>query len=258
MKRSQAMTSSERSREASDTLQLAPAVGGQDSATGPLDDPGGSWPVRLWRGGTRRRRDLLAAGAIVLLLSVLGLPLGALWQILAPRVEMVRVDGGWAFTEENPEQYMGGDAVFAILGIAAGIVVALALYLGWRSRRGPLMLTGTVLGSILCQTVAWRFGRGGRDEYVASLEAVRVGWHTWRAPDLLMVDFHPFGSGEPGKVDTAWEALTGGDWSGMWDHLSLGVLASMGFAVAFVYTVCAGWSKYASLRAETAPGEDAA
>lgn len=252
------MTSSERSREESDTIELSPtpAAVAAGSAPQPLDGSGSSRPKRWWRRGSRRRRDLLAAGAVVLLLTALGFPLGALWGLLAPRVEMVRVEGGWAFTEENPEQYMGGDGVFALLGLAAGIVVALGLYLGWRSRRGPLLLTGMVLGSILCQTAAWRFGRLGREEYVASLDAVRVGWHTWRVPELLMVDFHPFGNGEPGTIDTAWEALVNGDLSGMWDHLSLGVLASMGFAVAFVYTVCAGWSKYASLRAERLPGED--
>lgn len=251
------MTSPERSRDESDTIELAPAAAGaSDVAPDPLDDPDESRLSRMWRRGSRRRRDLLAATGIVALLTVLGFPLGALWNLLAPRVEMVRVDGGWAFTEENPEQYMGDDGVFALLGLGAGITVALVLWLGWRSRRGPLMLTGLVLGSILCQTVAWRFGRFGRDDYLNSLDSVRVGWHTWRAPDLLMVDFHPFGTGEPGKIDTAWEAMVRGDLAGMWDHLSLGVLATMGFAAAFIYTVCAGWSKYASLRAERLPGED--
>ncbi|MGH8876221.1 MAG: hypothetical protein ACRD0P_02590 [Stackebrandtia sp.] len=249
------MTSSERSREESDTIDL-PVVEtaiDTDAASGPHDNPDAAWPTRMWHRGSRRRRDLLAAGGIAGILAVLGFPLGALWNILAPRVEMVRVDGGWGFAEENPEQYMGDDGVFALLGIGCGIAVAVAVWIALRSRRGPLMLTGLVLGSILCQTIAWRFGRFGRDDYLNSLDSVQVGWHTWRAPDLLMVDFHPFGSGEPGKIDTAWEALSHGDLAGMWDHLTLGVLATMGFTVAFTYTVCAGWSKYASLRAERDP-----
>lgn len=254
------MTSSERSRDEAGTIELTPApaaVTTADTAPTPPAATSGSWPSRLWRDGSRRRRDWLAAIGVVALLTLLGLPLGALWNILAPRVEMVRLEGGWAFTQENPEQYMGDDGVFSLLGLAAGITVALTLYLGWRSRRGPLLLTAMVFGSVLCQTVAWRFGRAGREEYVAALDQVQVGWHTWRAPDLLMVDFRPFGTGEPGTIDTAWEAAVNGEFTAMWDHLSLGVLATMGFAVAFVYTVCAGWSKYASLRAERLPGETA-
>ncbi|HIW64129.1 MAG TPA: DUF2567 domain-containing protein [Candidatus Stackebrandtia excrementipullorum] len=183
--------------------------------------------------------DLRAAAVVVGTLAFLGLPLGALWSWMTPRVELVRVPGGFGLAQENPEQYMAADGVFALLGFAAGILAALVVWTAAPRRRGPLLLSALVVGSMACQAIASAFGKLNRDEYLASLESIPVGWHVWRVPELKMVSF---------DVPTAFGNLMTGDLGGMMANLSLGVLVTMAFAAAFVYTVCAGWSRYPQLR----------
>lgn len=185
---------------------------------------------------------LLRVLSVTGMLVVLGFPLGIVWQFSTPRVKLLHVEGGWGLAEENPEQYMAADGLFALIGIGVGIVVAIVVWATMRRNRGPLMLTGLVVGSILCQTVAWRFGRIGRDEYQAALDTVPVGWSVWRAPELLMTDFN---------IVEAGNSLLAGDFVGMMSHLSLGVLATMALAAAFTYTICAGWSRWPSLMPES-------
>ncbi|GAA4898105.1 hypothetical protein LX16_0994 [Stackebrandtia albiflava] len=202
-------------------------------------------PVREPRS---RGRDALAALGVLALLAFLGLPLGVIWVTATPRVELVRVPGGWGLTQENPEQYMAADGVFALIGLAAGVIAGVMVWVLLPRRRGPWVLTGLVLGSIACQLVAWWFGRMGRDGYLASMEQAQVGWHYWRWPELKMVDFNPA---------AAVESLADGRITEGMGHLALGVLATMAFTAAFVYTVCAGWSRFADLRAD-GPGSDVA
>jgi len=184
--------------------------------------------------------DLRAAGLVVAVLAFLGLPLGALWGWLTPKVELVRVAAGFGLAKENPEEYMAADGVFALLGFGAGVAAAIMVWALLSARRGPWLLSGLVVGSIGCQVIAWQFGKIGRDAYLATLDQIPVGWHVWRAPELKMVSF---------DVGAAFEKLAAGDVTGMFANLSIGVLATMAFAAAFIYTVCAGWSRYPRLRA---------
>ncbi|HZE38495.1 MAG TPA: DUF2567 domain-containing protein [Stackebrandtia sp.] len=223
------MTIPEQSRDEPDTAEM-PAVGVAEASSESAPTP---------RGGSERGRDAVAGLVVLVALAILSLPLGALWRVLAPRVEMIRVDGGWALREESPEQYIGDDGLFALMGVGAGILAALLVWFLVRRHRGPFLLTGLALGGIACQTLAWRFGRMGREDFVAGLDHVKPGWRVWRVPDLLMVDFNPA---------NAWHSAIGGDLGGAMNHLSLGVLATMAFAAAFTYTVCSGWSKSPSLR----------
>ena len=219
------------------------------SGTGPVPPSTGAEPSsgRVWWRPPPRvpttREDLRAAGLVVLALALLGLPLGVLWRVLTPRVEMLRVDGGFVLTQENPEQYMAADGVFMLLTGGAGIIAAVVVWFALRGRRGTLVLAGLAIGSIASTVVAWRFGRIGRDEYQASIvddEALyQVGWRVWRAPELLMTDF---------DVTDAFASLGSGDVAGMWSHLSLGVLAAMGVVAVTIYTMCAAWSRFTSLR----------
>lgn len=184
---------------------------------------------------------------VVAVLALLGFPLGALWSWLTPQVELVRVPGGFGLSQENPEQYMAADGVFALLGLSVGVMAALAVWFAAPARRGPWLMSGLVVGSIACQFVASSFGKIGRDAYLASLEAVPVGWHVWRVPELKMVSF---------DLGEAWRNLAAGDVVGMMSHLSLGVMVTMAFAAAFVYTMCAGWSRHPRLRASESAGPE--
>lgn len=195
-------------------------------------------------GNADRLGDLRSALGVVGVLTVLGFPVGVVWALATPRVEMVRVERGFGLAEENPSEYIAGDAIFALMGFGLGVAAALTVWLTMRRRRGPLMLTALTVGSLACQTAAWRFGRMGRGEYEDSLDRMQIGWRFWRANDLLMVDFNPM---------AAYARLSAGDAAGMFEHLALGVLATMAFAAVFTYTLCAGWSRYSDLRTGDIP-----
>ena len=230
-------------------VPAAPHPGGPAGRPGAGDNPPPAPPpsAATPKPGDKRREILVALG-IVGFLTVMGFPLGAVWALAVPRVELVHVDGGWAFTEENPEQYVAADGFFALGGLVLGIAAALIVWFALRRWRGPWVLAGLVLGAIGCQVAQWRFGRIGRDAYQASLDSVPVGWHVWRSPELLMTDFNPV---------EAFHSLTQGHYSDMMSHLALGVLATMAFTAAFTYTVLAGWSKFTTLRRHEEPAEDA-
>lgn len=242
------MSFPEPTHQSADTVPLpirqAPSAPPVPQAGPPTEPPVGPPPpplrARAPKEPATTGRDILAALGVVVGMAALGLLYGTLWALLTPRVEMVHVEGGWTLTEENPEQYMAADGVFTLIGLGLGVAAGLVVWLQLKQRRGGWVLTGLVLGGIACQTVAWRFGRIGRESYLDTMDQAGIGWHLWRAPELLMVDFNPA---------TAVQSLgDGGGLSGMFSHLSLGVLATTALAAAFVYTVAAGWSKYPGLR----------
>lgn len=98
----------------------------------------------------------LRLGAI---LVVAGLPLGAAWALLAPRVDTVTLAGGVgsAPLPGANDHAFDAVAVFALLVAAFGVVAGAV---AWRRRtsRGPVMLLGAVLGALVG---AWLAGRVG-------------------------------------------------------------------------------------------------
>ncbi|WP_030158497.1 DUF2567 domain-containing protein [Glycomyces sp. NRRL B-16210] len=198
-------------------------------------------------GGVRARtertigRDLLAAGALAVVLTALGLPFAMLWQVVTPRVEFVVLQGGWASIEPYPEAYVQADLVFAGIGLALGIVAAAVAWATLRERRGPLLLLGLVIGSVACQVVAWKIGAHEWDRFWEAVQRAPAGSHVWRPPSVLFVHLDPA---------AAWAALKVGDVTTALDSLRLGALAVMALAATFTYTVCAGWSRRPSLRTD--------
>jgi hypothetical protein len=186
-------------------------------------------------------RDLLAAGFLAVVLTAIGFPAAMLWQLVTPRVEFVVVEGGWASTETYPSGYIEGDLVFAGIGLVLGIVAAIAAWTAMRERRGPILLLGLVIGSIACQVVAWKIGAKEWEQFWNSVERAPVGAHMWRPPSVLFVQLDPA---------AAWAALKVGNFTTALDALQLGALAVMALAATFTYTVCAGWSRRPSLRAD--------
>ncbi|HEY1175624.1 MAG TPA: DUF2567 domain-containing protein [Phytomonospora sp.] len=187
-------------------------------------------------------REFAFGGLVLGVLAVVGIPLGLLWQAVAPRVELVATEGGFRYTTESPEGYAGDDGMFTFLGLGLGVLAAIAVWALLRRHRGPVQVAALVLGSIAAQVVAWRFGEWwGRIGFESMLDNAQPGAHVFRPPRLLMINF------DPGE---AWEALTAGRILDVGDHLQLGVLATMALAAVFVYTVLAGWSRYQSLDRE--------
>ncbi|GIG66068.1 DUF2567 domain-containing protein [Phytomonospora endophytica] len=224
-----------------------PEVGGA-GANGASAAPvfGGLTPLPVATAPERSLGREFAFGGLVLgVLAVLGIPLGLLWQAIAPRVELVATENSFRYTTESPEGYAGDDGVFTFLGLGLGLLAAIAVWALLRRHRGPVQVAALVLGSIAAQVVAWRFGEWwGRIGFEALLDNAQPGEHLFRPPRLLMINF------DPGE---AWDTLLAGKVLDVGGHLQLGVLATMALASVFVYTVLAGWSRYQSLSRETEP-----
>lgn len=89
--------------------------------------------------------DAAAAGLVVIGCGVLGVPLGWLWQHLAPRTLAYVTSNGFVIPEESESQ-VAADGRALFIGASAGLVIGIGLWL-WRSRRGPLLVIASVLGA---------------------------------------------------------------------------------------------------------------
>lgn len=98
------------------------------------------------------KADLLPAISVLSLVGLLGVPLGWLWSRLAPP-ERVRVYTDGQLVPLQLESWHRFDdlALFAMLGLAAGVVTAVAVWFV-RSRRGPVVMLAAVAGALLA---AW-------------------------------------------------------------------------------------------------------
>ncbi|PRW64392.1 DUF2567 domain-containing protein [Actinopolyspora mortivallis] len=104
------------------------------------------------------RADLLPGLSVFSLLALLGLPLGWVWSRLAPAQESVMTaDGELVPVLVESYHEFDGLAIFLLLGLSAGVLVAAALWL-LRGRRGPVLLLAAVLGSVLAGWLGTRVG----------------------------------------------------------------------------------------------------
>lgn len=115
---------------------------------------------------------MLGAVAVLCLVSLLGLPLALLWSRLAPaQVSVVQPDGTLTALPPESQHRFDDLAVFVLLGVAAGVISAVAVWL-LRQRRGPLALLGLVIGSLVAAWIAMRTGLALADGRYA--DAVRA------------------------------------------------------------------------------------
>ncbi|WP_327041519.1 DUF2567 domain-containing protein [Micromonospora ureilytica] len=184
------------------------------------------------------RRPLRAVATVlgaVLALAALGVPLGLLWAALAPDTPVLKTAEGAIYAEPQPEQPIAADGWFSLLGLAFGLIVALALWLVLRRRRGPVGLLAAVLGTLVAAPVAWQVGR-------------RIGLATF---DRLLATA-PAGQAFSKPADLR---AGGVDWLLGVLPVPHGNLLLPAFGAAVMYTLLAGWSRWPGLRPEPEPGE---
>ncbi|MGC4864298.1 DUF2567 domain-containing protein [Micromonospora sp. DT53] len=184
------------------------------------------------------RRPLRAVATVlgaVLALAALGVPLGLLWAALAPDTPVLKTAEGAIYAEPQPEQPIAADGWFSLLGLAFGLLVALALWWVLRRRRGPVGLLAAVLGTLAAAPVAWQVGR-------------RVGLATF---DRLLATA-PAGQAFSKPADLR---AGGVDWLLGVLPVPHGNLLLPAFGAAVMYTLLAGWSRWPGLRPEPEPGE---
>jgi hypothetical protein len=149
------------------------------------------WPVPVLRRPAKvfPWADIPSALRVLFLVALIGLPLAWIWSRLAPpQVSVVQADGTLAALPPESQHRFDDLALFVLLGVAAGVVSALAVWL-MRQRRGPLMLLALAAGSLLAAWLAMRTGlafTAGR--YAAAVRA--------SAPDAVV-------SAAP-RLESAW------------------------------------------------------
>ncbi|MER7584699.1 hypothetical protein [Kitasatospora sp. NPDC097691] len=169
-------------------VQAAPedAVPGAapDAVSDPYAPPQWPAPVASDTQGTSLVQRLLpevriGAGVVVTCL-VAGLVMAALWAWLAPKVPLV-VDGDRIlYLDPEGEQRAGADAVFAIIGLGAGILTALGAFLVTRRRGGGIAVAlGLAVGGLLGSVGAWRIGQwlGPGKDLIGEARRVGNGGH---------------------------------------------------------------------------------
>lgn len=175
----------------------------------------------------RTRWAALTPLAVAAVVAASGFALGWLWSELAPRIALIKVDGGFVYAESEPEQPVAADGWFLLLGLAAGVVAGV---LAWtlRRHRGPAMLVALTLGCLGAAWIAWWFGR---QIGLAELDRLRAA-----APVGARVHA-PLGL-----------RITGLDSHRAWLPRLTGVAVAQALAAVFAYTSLAGFSRYAALR----------
>ncbi|GDY32789.1 DUF2567 domain-containing protein [Gandjariella thermophila] len=140
------------------------------------------WPRR--RPAVVVRADLRFGLGVFVVVALLGVPIGLLWSRLAPPQRMAVLPSG-SLVPENSESYHRFDdlALFGLIGLAAGLVVAVALWL-LRRRRGPVALVAAVAGSALGAWLAMRTGLFFAGHLYPPGALPPVGGTVLRAPQL--------------------------------------------------------------------------
>ncbi|MDD7940580.1 DUF2567 domain-containing protein [Actinomycetospora lutea] len=104
------------------------------------------------------RGDVPAALRLAAILTVVGLPLGALWGLLAPDVHVVALPGaGTGSPAGEADHAFDAVAIFALMVAAYGVIAG-AVAWRRRHRRGPVVLVALVLGSVVGAFLAGRVG----------------------------------------------------------------------------------------------------
>ncbi|WP_298178622.1 DUF2567 domain-containing protein [Saccharomonospora sp.] len=131
------------------------------------------------------KADLLPTFSVASLISLVGLPLGWIWAQLAPpqRMRVVTRDGRLVPLTSESWHRFDGLAMFLLLGLVAGLLVGVVVWL-LRARRGPVMLVGAVLGSVLGAWLAMRMGSAFAEMRFPVPESLALGAVVERAPVL--------------------------------------------------------------------------
>jgi hypothetical protein len=186
----------------------------------------------------QRRPALVPAAVAGLAAAVLGVGAGLLWRVVAPHVAIVKVEQGFLYADAQPEQAVAADGWFALLGLVAGVLVALVAWFVLRRRRGVAVLVGLVLGSLVGAWLGWWLGVQLETAHFEALAAATPIGSQLDAPLSVQVtnlnpdQLSPFGSERP------WIKVTG-------------VIVAQALGAAFVYTTLAAFATDPRLRVDT-------
>jgi hypothetical protein len=122
-------------------MSVPPAPGAVSS---PSPDRSPGWPGELDGGWP-----------VAALLALSGIGVGLLWVALAPDVPLEVRDDGIYLATPQPWEPFATQAVFGLLGLAAGLIAGIWAWL--RARRTPFgALAGLLVGGAGCALLAWQ------------------------------------------------------------------------------------------------------
>lgn len=130
------------------------------------------------------RADLLPALSVLSAVTVLGLAIGWLWSRLAPPQRLVITQDGTPVPLTAESYHRFDDLVlFVLLGLAAGFVTGVAVWL-LRERRGPVIMIAATLGSALGGWLAMQVGTAWAEGRYPVASDVKVLDVVVKAPQL--------------------------------------------------------------------------
>jgi hypothetical protein len=108
--------------------------------------------------GSDLRYGVLTAAAV----TVLGLPAGLLWRLLAPRATAVIQAEGVVLADNETKAFIGADGTFLLVTAAIGVLCGVAGYVladrHGRRADGRASELGLALGGVLASLIAWQVG----------------------------------------------------------------------------------------------------
>jgi multisubunit Na+/H+ antiporter MnhC subunit len=106
------------------------------------------------------RVDVVPAVTVFVVVALTGVPLGYLWSRLAPPRQSTVANGTPVPLLATIYHSFDPVAVFLLIGLGAGLLVGVALWMLLRRRRGPWIVLMGVLGSLVAAWLAIRLGGG--------------------------------------------------------------------------------------------------
>lgn len=138
--------------EESPPQAVSPSVPGSGLSM-PVAGPATPWHASLRPGP----REIARSTRLASLLCLVGLPVGLLWWLVAPRrAYEVTADGAFAVVSES-EAAVGSDGWLLLMLTVVAVVSAAAAWWGVRPR-GPFVPIGLAVGMVGCGLLAWLTG----------------------------------------------------------------------------------------------------
>src|ERR1700730_13429715 len=132
--------------------------------------------VLVARPPQRHVGTIIAGVWVPALAPVLGAGVGWIWSAVAPRVAVIKADGGFYYADGEPEQPVAADGWVVILGAIAGILLAVAAWHLLRRYRGPIILAGLAVGSLAgAMLAAWVGYKIGMAQFDAVRNTAAIG-----------------------------------------------------------------------------------
>jgi hypothetical protein len=104
-----------------------------------------------------RRSEVGTALVVTGLTILLGIPVGVIWSLVAPKAEVTVIERGIAITESSGQAFVAADGWFAVLSVLAGVSCGVFAHRRF-SDHGVAAVIGLAIGGCGAALLAWRIG----------------------------------------------------------------------------------------------------